>query len=104
MTIISMILLIIVVMVIVSVSVSSKTRQEETRGEIDGKWNKIGKSLLLFIPLFVTYYMIVAILIIIPLAITDAAGQVGWVFGIIGGMAIAPILAIVTIIKSVWKK
>ena len=102
MAVISAVLLILIVFVMVSVS--KKTKQEETRGEINGKWKKIGESLLLFIPLFVVYYMLVAIIIMIPLAITDAAGQVGWVFGIMGGTIISPILAIVTIIRLVWKK
>lgn len=48
--------------------------------------------------------MLVAIIICIPLAITDAAGQAGWVFGIIGGIAISPILTVITIYKVVWKK
>lgn len=60
--------------------------------------------MLICIPFFVVYYMLVAIIICIPLAITGAAGQTGWVFGIIGGMAIAPILTVITIIKIVWRK
>lgn len=99
---ISICLLIIVIFVIVSVS--KKTKDEESLVGTDGKWKKVGISMLLFIPFFVGYYMLVAIIICIPLGITMVAGQVGWVYGIIGGIAISPILAVLTIYKIVWKK
>lgn len=102
MAVISIISLIIIGLVIISVS--KKTKEEQKQGDSNGKWKKIGVSLLLFIPFFVSYYMLIAIIICIPLAITMAAGQAGWVFGIMGGMAIAPILTIVTIYKVVWRK
>lgn len=94
----------LIIIAFVIVRVSKKTKEEENQGTSNGKWKKIGLSLLLFIPFFVGYYMLVAIIICIPLAITGAAGQVGWVFGIVGGMAISPILTVITIYKVVWKK
>jgi len=94
----------LIIIAFVIVSVSKKTKEEQKQGDSNGKWKKIGLSLLLFIPFFVVYYMLVAIIVCVPLAITDAAGQVGWVYGIIGGMAIAPILTVTTIYKVVWKK
>ena len=102
MVVISISLLILLTFVIVSVI--KKTKEEQKQGESNGKWKKIGLSLLFFIPFFYGYYMLVAIIICIPLAITGAAGQVGWVFGIIGGMAISPILTVITIYKVVWRK
>ncbi len=102
MAIISICLLIILAFVIVSLS--KKTKEGESQGNSNGKWKKIGLSLLLCIPFFVGYYMLVAMIICIPLAITGAAGQAGWAFGIIGGFAISPILTVVTICKVVWKK
>ena len=94
----------LIIIAFVIVSVSKKTKEEENQGTSNGKWKKTGLSLLLFIPFFVGYYMLIAIIICIPLAITGAAGQAGWVFGIIGGMAISPILTVITIYKVVWRK
>lgn len=47
---ISMCLLIIVFVII---SVSGKTKEEQKQGDSNGKWKKIGLSLLLFVPFFV---------------------------------------------------
>lgn len=94
----------LIIIAFVIVGVIKKTKEEQKQGDSNGKWKKIGFSLLLFIPFFVVYYMLVAIIICIPLAITGAAGQTGWVFGIIGGMAIAPIFTVITIYKVVWDR
>lgn len=94
----------LIILTFVIISVSKKTKEEQKQGNSNGKWKKIRVSLLLFIPFFVGYYMLVAMLICLPLGITMAAGEGGWAYGIVGGMTIAPILTIVTIYKVVWRK
>lgn len=94
----------LILITFVFVSLSRKTKEEENKGNTNGNWKKVGLSLLLFVPFFVGYYMLIAILICIPLGITMVAGEVGWVYGIIGGFAISPILTVITIYKVVWRK
>ena len=94
----------LIILTFVIISLSKKTKEEESKGNSNSNWKKIGLSLLLFIPFFVGYYMLVAMLICIPLGITMAAGEGGWAYGIMGGFAISPILTAITIYKVVWRK
>ena len=65
---------------------------------------KILYSILLFIPLFIMYYILVALISLFPLMLIFGAESAGWVYGILLGWILSPFLTIITIAKLINKK
>lgn len=64
---------------------------------------KIFYGILLFVPLFIMYYFIVAMISMLIIAvITSADGA--WAYALIVGFSISPILTVITIMKLLNKK
>lgn len=76
---------------------------EENTENSKSKLKKIFSGILLFVPLFIMYYFIVAMIsmfIITVITIADGA----WAYALILGFSISPILTVITIMKILNKK
>jgi len=60
---------------------------------------KILYSILLFIPLFIMYYILVALISLFPLMLIFGAESAGWVYGMLLGWILSPALTIITIMR-----
>ena len=60
---------------------------------------KILYSIILFIPLFIMYYILIAFFSLFPLMLIFGAQSGGWVYGMLLGWILSPILTIITIAK-----
>lgn len=107
-------IIIIIFILVIFIFLMSKTSEKSTSYELNDtteykekKENKILKmiySIVLFIPIFIAYYFIIAFISAIPLFFILGAESGGWVFAMLLGFVLAPIFTIITIVKVIYKK
>ena len=60
---------------------------------------KILFSILLFIPLFMMYYIVIAFVSLIPLGLIFDLNSGAWAYGMVLGWILSPALTIITIMR-----
>ena len=93
----------IVIIFMCCISKRNNINKEDELNDIDnhdGKQSRnIFYSILLFIPLFIMYYILVAFISLIPLSLIVDLNSGGWAYGILLGYVLSPVLTIITIAK-----
>lgn len=78
------------------------TENNETKNQ-NFNFKKLIFGVVLFVPVFITYYFLIAIITSIPLFYIVGAESGAWAYAIILGFIGSPILTIITIIKMISK-
>lgn len=92
------VVILVVICCLIVIYKKRKTKAEEKKFSL----KKLLCALLLFIPVFYGYYFITAFLSMIPLYFIGGPESGLWALAIIIGLAISPMLAIITIKKILF--
>lgn len=102
-----LIIIIGIILITVVFILNGSNKKNSNNNEIKSKkinFKKILYAILLFIPICMIYYFLIALIPAIPLFFVEGAESGVWAYAIILGLIGSPILTIITIVKIVFKK
>ncbi len=100
-----LIIVLLIIYLIIRYIKREDVKNNENENIVNSKSNlkKIFYGILLFVPLFIMYYFIVAMISMLIIAvITRADGA--WAYALILGLSTSPILTVITIMKILNRK